>query len=728
MKFKEITATDFLTYSYLKYNFEEKPILILGKNQTDDDQESNGSGKSGFLSIIEYCLMGTTSRGVKDKELVTYGKKASKVSLIMSCDVRKENIKINWTINLSSSNTLMLSKKLYSESEYIKIDTPTVDSGKKFVTKWIAISKDDLKNYFLISNTNFKSFFKSSNKEKVELINRFSDASLIDGIEQIDDTKEQAVLVDSMRKVNENDGAIEYIGNQIKEALNVDFAKELSDKEIDINTNIKNIVLKNSKHLNTISEMVADIKDKESKTKIVEKERLLKDDKQIELDNSIADLKIDLVTENNNLDFVKRDLDAFDIDYISEEIVKCENLMSSCNSRVDEIEINKRKKNKELLKLEQVEKGLIVAISGAIDCPSCEHTFTLDDDLEQLNIDLEKVKSKIVVIVKNIENLDETILNNNDKKERHKENLKHFHDVKLKYDKIIAQRTRQYEIISRLNTKINKHESSKLDVEKRFNKIVAKFESLKLEMVKIKEIDIVKVTDLIKINNDQIEQYASDIDDLKEGNNKTHLTELSASKRALNGKKERLNEVLLKASKEVEELAIWKKNMQGFKMFIANLSLENIEYHCNRQLENIGSNLRLKMSGFKVLANGSYKEELTVQIERDGLLRSYGSFSGGEKGRLLFASILANRYMINQSHPYGGLDFLCIDEIFEGIESKGIHSLLKSIKDLNTTVYIISHAVIDKDNNNCLIIEKIGGVSNIIEVTNSNNINLKNDD
>ena len=147
-------------------------------------------------------------------------------------------------------------------------------------------------------------------------------------------------------------------------------------------------------------------------------------------------------------------------------------------------------------------------------------------------------------------------------------------------------------------------------------------------------------------------------------------------------------------------------------MFLANQSLDAIEFHCNRYLNDMGSDLTVKMEGFKMLANGTFKDEITAKIIRD-VERTFSSFSGGERGRLLFASILANRHMINATHPYGGLDFLSVDEVFEGVDSIGLKHLIKSAKTLNITAMIITHVSDEDASSDVLTIVKENGVSTI---------------
>ena len=71
--------------------------------------------------------------------------------------------------------------------------------------------------------------------------------------------------------------------------------------------------------------------------------------------------------------------------------------------------------------------------------------------------------------------------------------------------------------------------------------------------------------------------------------------------------------------------------------------------------------------------------------------------------------------MINNTHPYGGWDFLSIDEIFESISAGGIGDICEAAKQLDCCVMIITHVSIEDVDANVIVIEKVDGFSNIIE-------------
>ena len=135
MRLDKLIMKDFLTWDYLEYEFEDRPLSVQGLNLTDDNQETNGSGKSGLQTAIEFCITAQNSRGVRDVELPTFGKKSAELHLYASCNVRKQQLHIKWIINIKGSNKLFLETKS-GDDVWLPVDFSTVDAGKKFILSW----------------------------------------------------------------------------------------------------------------------------------------------------------------------------------------------------------------------------------------------------------------------------------------------------------------------------------------------------------------------------------------------------------------------------------------------------------------------------------------------------------------------------------------------------------------------------------------------------------------
>lgn len=624
MRLLKVTLENFLTYESLEYNIPRTPLLVQGKNLTEEDQESNGSGKSGIFTAIEFCIAGTNSRGCKDKELVMFGQKQARITLEAQCDVRKQVIKIDWLIKIKGSNILHIT---LNDKE---VSFSNVNDGKKFILNWFAIEKEDLFNYYIINKQRFKSFFVASNKEKVDLINRFSDASIIDGLDKLDNSDLELELSEIKARFDKTEGKIELLEDQIE-------AEQSKDVEADAKLAIEDL-----------EDDILDIQDE-----IKAYEEKLKDDKSLHshATKELQEIKKQVISAEQAVqNFVSKDFSTTDLE-------------------TEQVDLEAKE-----LKVDKLLNELDIELSGTIECPSCSFEFILDSKHGSIE-DAKSKQQKATAIKEQIETaIDKLVIKIDDLNVLNEEQEIAKKDVKiqlmnLQQDSLGAERK-----VLKYQGRITEGENDVIEC----NNEIAK---IKLE---IKELKGAK-------NSDNSQALKQDLSQLR--------LDLIKIEGELNDK----NDEIYKRNK-------WKNNFKQFRMHLANQSLEAIEFHMNRYLKEMGSDLKVKMEGFKMLSNGTFKDEITAKIIRN-VERSFSSFSGGEQGRLLFAAILANRHMLNSTHPYGGLDFLSVDEVFEGVDSLGLKSLVKSAKLLDIAVMIITHVTDEEVNDDILLIEKINGVS-----------------
>ena len=643
MRLDKIILENFLTYEYLDYDISKKPLLVQGLNKTEEDQESNGSGKSGIFSGIEFCITASNSRDVRDQELVMFGMKEAKTKLFASCDVRKESIKIEWLIKVKGSNVLTLSKKTY-DGEYEEISFSNVNDGKKYILNWFAIEKEDLFNYYIINKSRFKTFFKASNKEKVELINRFSDASIIDGLDKIDNSQLDNEYNTIKSNIDKIDGKIELTQDQIQDE---------SERDVDSD----NKTLKESLE-SQIADSYKDILD--VKDEVKEFIQLQKDDSIL-----LDDAEKKLTAANRKVTNIESTFYNYELELVSSK---------SLEDQIDTLSTKQLKVDKLLNELE-------IELSGSIECPKCSHEFILD--CKHGTVEEAKAKQSKANEIK--ESIEDKISN-----------------LDIEIDNIATENKIQ--------------EDKKQELQNALNKVLNEVQLSSRQVIKLEKILLEHKTDIADCKADikkydlNIASLEADIKNIGTNTSISNVKGLQASLVSLNKEKLELENELNVKGDEIYLNNQWSNNFKQFRMHLANQSLEAIEFHMNRYLVGMQSDLKVKLEGFKMLANGTFKDEITAKIIRT-VERTFSSFSGGEQGRLLFAAILANRHMINQTHPYGGLDFLSIDEVFEGVDSLGLKKLVGSAKKLNVAVMIITHVTDEEVNDDILLIEKINGIS-----------------
>jgi DNA repair exonuclease SbcCD ATPase subunit len=107
------------------------------------------------------------------------------------------------------------------------------------------------------------------------------------------------------------------------------------------------------------------------------------------------------------------------------------------------------------------------------------------------------------------------------------------------------------------------------------------------------------------------------------------------------------------------------------------------------------------------------REKINTVVYRNGSEASFSRFSGGERARIEIAIILAMQRIINQSSGNNGLDLICIDEILESLDSLGIELIVKALNKLQLNVLFISQLGMEANYEHTLVVKKINGESEI---------------
>lgn len=711
MRLKKIILENFLTYEELEYSFQDKALLVQGVNLTDKNQKSNGSGKSAIQTGIEFALTASNSRGVNDKELVTYGFDKSKVKLVIECDSRKETLSIEWTIKVKGSNLLSLK---INENE---LSFSNVNDGKKQILDWLGISKEDLFNYFIINSTRFKSFFGSSNREKVDLINRFSDSSIIDGLEKIDNSKLEEEKENVEISINKIKGGVDAIKEQIEDAKNFDFTKELEDTKMDIMEEISENNFFIDELKKEIKKLDLDKKDIDDEIDEFKVEIKKLEDSKSELDGLIKEQEGVVSKRKKAYDEKVVENDSIVVKDFSKDLLDVDANIGLFTDYKDGLYEDLKKVNLDITKVNKFLSGVDVKLGGSITCPSCAHEFIMDGDRKVLLDKKSKGEDLLIKFEKSKKEFDDKITKWSNK----------LNDSVSKKNSIVLQEqeenklSRERESILRgLRDTLTKEEDTLSQLKRKPLKIAKMIaetnESIgeaKLERKDItKDQDFIKDTKIkdLKSKNKALEKEMSE---LKVSNNIETIKKLKDSIKDREKKLLVLDKELIEVNDKIYNRNKWANNFKQFRLHLANKSLETMQYRTNEFLKELGNDILVRLDGYKVKANGTIKEEISATIIRDGE-RTFSSLSGGEQVRVLFSSILANRYLINTTHPHGGLDFLSVDEVFDKIDSVGMKHLIRSAKKLETCIMVISH-VSDEDlaGEDILTIVKENGVSKI---------------
>jgi len=693
MNFINITAKNFLSFKELSYNFTDVPVLVQGQNYSDDGQESNGACKSGIFNIIELCLFGDVSRDQLSTDLINFDEDLLEASLEINCPLRNQSIKIERRIHRKQGGGTQLT--VNNILKY-KFEDKMVKEINDFIIEWMGLNKKDIQNYFLINGENSKPFFKSSNTENIELINRFSNAKLIDGIDkdvQVDVVKLEAELKLIESNKTSHIATIRTLNGQVYKELNRCIANEIQE-EIEI-------------HQDNIHQQIESIK--EDKDFIEEKTKsILSYDEVIKVKKScIKKLQKDIAGKNSVLEETSDILVNLKDNSDLYNFTDVDDKLSKISLNESEYKLKQKTINKDKREIEEILSDINKNLTGAVQCPKCNHEFIVGDpdvDIEgekEAKIETEKLLEKTEKSIKEILAELDRLDSNKEEVGKEKVLIEEKQDKALKERQAIRKQIEAIETeIKGINTEIKVFESS-----------ISSYETLTSQS----EIKIIAVENSIVAANNRVKYYHEQIELAKEKTiDKKRIEDLWVQMRVEGKKLRDINHSVKFKKSQLFETKQWIYNFRKFQMNLANKFLKVIQGYCNKFLMDMGSDIQMRIEGYKQKADGSLSDKITPYIIRGGIIRKYGTFSKGERGRVNLVTVLAIVEIINRTHKHGGLSNLMCDEFFEGLDSKGLGLIMKSVERLRKPIMLTTHVTDRSVSSNILLVRKENGVSKLI--------------
>ena len=665
MRINKVYAVNFLSFKEVEYTFKRGISVLLGDNQTDPGQRSNGSGKSAFSAAIEYALLHTTSKKTLDKDLIFWGEQENYVSVELFCPLRNETLLIERTISIKSGGSSQLS---LNDKVLFAFDDKMVDTIDKYIQQWVGISPSDIQNYFIINKFKYKSFFESSNTMLLQLISRFSNISIIDGINKdlyLKESKNNSLIQDLRLKYSRNNGSIDSFKTMLEREQNIDFDELVQGAMDNIDAEIIKVEGEKIGYLDGIA--------------------LAKE--------GIASCKEDLNKLNEDLKSSEARLKSFKADNYDELITNIDQQIKQEENAKTSQELKIQSKNKDLVEMRSMVAKIDVLLSGSITCPKCSHVFVpgKDVDVKGEIEDKEEIESAIEGLEKIIDSYRSTINEYVEKIGRYRNEKK---GLVSKAEEQFALKKSMERRVSEISNFIN---NKKSEIEIFNNKIERYKESILNCESRIKQLINSKkdITPAQFDNKEKIEKIKQDIEDFETVNNDilTQISDLEAKN---------------------AEFVYWAVIFEKFIQWLSVKVLKTLEGYSNYYLDQMKSDLRIQLDGYKLKADGKISDKITPYVIRDGEKHSFYNFSGGEMVKLEAAVILAVKRAINSTHKFGGLDFLSIDEIFESADDLGLTVLINSLENIDHTILLTTHVPLTNIDCNVIKFVKQNGVTLLV--------------
>ena len=645
MELVELKLKNFLSFKELTHRFVNSPVLIQGRNLTDDSKETNGSGKSTIEAAIAYAIMATPMRkGVLDRDLIRWGEQEAEIELRIYCSIRKQTLTIQRKLSIKGSAKLELYLSPLGEDALIPVSFATVNDGNRYILNWIGITTEDLKSFYILNKENYRSFMSSSNTDKLALINRFIKA---DGLDNADDIikKRKEPLVAAQRKAEQ---ALYSIQGEIQALERELEAERERNTEQEKQSRIEAIESQIDETINLYDSLQKTLEDDRKQLQVAS-EVYAKVEKEVEDAQRAWDRRtvVDFSKQKNDLNNDLNDLN---------------NDLNDKKKSINELE----RKIREALRSVSLFDTML---AGVISCPNCGHEFNPKADMTveeaqagktqkemeigNLNIQVQLVQAAIDHGVEDVKLVEEELNRVRKDEDKERDRLQTLETALLNAKRSLLNANTN---LSRLKNVVEKDESTLTNLTERAESLQKSLENIQNETIQTRESDL---ESSIKLARKRLDKAQVQFDE---------------------------------ATNKVVEMEQWGQRFKDFKMSLACEQLKLIQDAANLSLQRQKSELRLSVDGFKRNAKGQIKSEITVLvINGEGEYKSFWSYSGGERARVEMALIQAFQEMINSTNPYGGLNFLMVDEVLEGTDPLGLALLFESMKDICTPVYVISH-------------------------------------
>jgi DNA repair protein SbcC/Rad50 len=641
----------------LIYVFNQcSPRFINGLNLSDEGQVSNGSGKSLLPDSLFIALCGEPLRKISLGEIISTWSDKGRVELALENELLQEHLLI--VREFTAKKQVV---KIYKNQQKEYLPLAGVEEHNKYIIERLEISKEDLKNYYIVHKDNFKNFFLSPDSIQKEIISRFSNSNLLKGIDKIVE-EDLSKKKDEITQINNNlislNSRKQVYQEQIEKINKQDYEKERQDK---IN-----------KCLNEI---------KSVKNKILENDPLIKqyNEKTKELVTLKEKSLFDIEELKKELDTIKQiQLNEERINKNKQNIVSKEQQVTALNDPIKEVNLIIKSIDSKISNIEKVLLDVVV-------CPKCSHSFSFKSP----DTDIEEEKNKKIHLEEDKQLASEELENIKKEKDNKEQEIDKIKDE----NKLLEQEDDKIKkIIRECEKKINEIEVATRSIDLRLGDL--KYSLLNIEGQNTQHEGSIKFLEQ-SIEQEKTRDYGKKEDKIKEIE-----TEIATTDNLIG-----LAEAMKLERQEIYDYyAEYIPFFKRFQTFLANKTIKSIEGFTNGYLEDFQTKLRVLIEGERTLAdNKTKREEIECLIVRDGYeIRKYASFSSGERCKIAIANILCFRKLNNLNCKNGGFGLCQLDEIVESMDGKGIQDLIACLTNVQECIEVITHS-----SNNVLSIDNV---------------------
>ncbi len=769
-KLNKIAARNLCAFRELSYTLHQGvTTLIFGDNRDNESQRSNGSGKSALLECIAIGITGSPLRKIKNEEIINDTADECYVMLEFSNTSCNEVFTVEREIYRKGASQVHCS----IERDGKPIDTDeavqhSVDAYGKYILEKLGITRDELFNNFVLSKHKYEDFLSCSDKEKKEIINRFSNGIVVDeAIEKVleDIAPIETKLRDAELELSGVDGRIAMLTEQIEKEENSkeECARSKAERITAIEQTItgKRAFIREKKlELTSLSNTRTDILQTDTEIQGLENSDEPLDDileqvkimvsvygtltdwneviesKKIQLSSVEKNLANHQTNQKNATDKQARLTDAYtalESEYalftkqyqtrneVVEEELKSLGIKLHNLSRTGE-ELRTKRRN-----LSAAVESLKNKLAGTITCPACKHQFLVADkefDVIAGQQELSKKQHSLVLIGNEITEAEQHCITVEKQQRTITADRQAIRQKNDEWQQRLSTagknlQTATFELET-MSCKEKQIRETIISLQKDIEGVRRKIFDEAFELIdaayRTNERKKLTINDEVTAAESSIETLRATIAEITTSSPDEIIESLRASLKNYRKKSAEILKAKDKIEQTLKQLQEQEQRFNQFKSYLANTKIEALSKITNEFLASIGSDIRIQFSGYTVLKTGKLREKISVTLVRDGVdCGSFGKFSEGEKARVNLSSILAMQKLVNSNcEGDKGLDLLVLDEILAAVDEEGNMKMFESLNRLGITALVVSHGHVSEAYPHTLVICKEHGESRIV--------------
>jgi DNA repair exonuclease SbcCD ATPase subunit len=585
-------------------------ILIEGVNKTNDSFDSNGSSKSTLVSSITYALYGKTEKGLKADDVVNkYEKKNT--SVILSFNIGEDNYRVE---RYRKHKEFKNKVKLFCNDK--EITGSTNDVTDKQIQDLFGIDFNTYVNAIIYGQGDIPMFSQATDKGKKEILESITKVEVYKKAQDV--AKEKVKEVEEQQ--NKEQQEIEKLGYQ----------KELKQEQFD-------------KEVSKYNQVMEQKKQEEETFKQRQEEY---NNKVKELDEQINTLKQN-IPEIENTEFIFSD--NYNKAKEGIELIK-NNINDKLMPVWNQEELSERVVDQEIRSIQ----SKINQLDTNDHCPVCGSP--IDNS--------HKVKEK--------ENMETQISQEQEKLKQHKENKQKIEDKKRE-----------------LETKINQLEQmmKEEDLQKQnHDREIQKQYQQQQEVYN-------NISQLENSKSGLQKPTLNDYSYIEKPDEKLYKKEQNDIDKAIDKHKDKV--VQLETKKNKYSNAVDAFGNKGIRSVVLDFITPFLNERANEYLQTLsGSDIEIEFQTQVKNSKGELKDKFDVIVKNSNGGESYKANSAGEQKRIDLSISFAIQDLIMSKDDIS-TNIALYDECFDGLDTIGCENVVKLLKDrLKTvsTIFVITHS------------------------------------